>query len=151
MAMTCTTRRQLQIGFHEREPNRQLAVSAAVDDRHGPRGDVRRGQLDRTTLQAIAFVLPVLAAGTTAQTIQDFLKARIPLWKAPAEPFRMLGNIHYVGTNGLAIYLITRRKDTSDPGFLKRRRRSRAASQSSTVCWNIRPRSGLNSGPMPPG
>ena len=71
------------------------------------------GQLDRTTLQAIAFVLPVLAAGTTAQTIQDFLKARIPLWKAPAEPFRMLGNIHYVGTNGLAIYLITRRKDTS--------------------------------------
>jgi metallo-beta-lactamase class B len=55
----------------------------------------------------IAFVLPVLVAGTTAQTIQDFLQARIPLWNAPTEPFRILGNIHYVGTNGLAIYLIT--------------------------------------------
>jgi metallo-beta-lactamase class B len=54
-----------------------------------------------------ALVLPVLVAGTTAQTIQDFLKARIPLWNTPTEPFRMLGNIHYVGTNGLAIYLIT--------------------------------------------
>jgi metallo-beta-lactamase class B len=28
-------------------------------------------------------------------------------WKRPAEPFRVIGNIHYVGTEGLASYLVT--------------------------------------------
>jgi len=28
-------------------------------------------------------------------------------WNTPTDPFRIIGNIYYVGTNGLAVYLIT--------------------------------------------
>lgn len=35
--------------------------------------------------------------------------ARVPSWAAPIEPFRVIGNIYYVGTQGLAVYLIVGR------------------------------------------
>jgi metallo-beta-lactamase class B len=57
-------------------------------------------------LAAIAFALLAASPGARAQTIQEFLKASIVHWNTPTEPFRIIGNIHYVGTNGLAVYLI---------------------------------------------
>jgi metallo-beta-lactamase class B len=56
-------------------------------------------------LALIAFAL--LAAWPAAQTIKKFLKANTVRWNTPTEPFRILGNIYYVGTNGIAVYLIT--------------------------------------------
>lgn len=57
---------------------------------------------------ATAFiVLAALATGAPAQTLKDFLEAAKVRWNAPTEPFRMIGNIHYVGTEGIAVYLIT--------------------------------------------
>lgn len=47
-----------------------------------------------TLVIAAAMALPVLA--------QD-----PPEWSAPVTPFRIAGNVHYVGTQGLAAYLIT--------------------------------------------
>jgi hypothetical protein len=35
------------------------------------------------------------------------LEASTVRWNSPTEPFRILGNIHYVGTDGVAVYLIT--------------------------------------------
>lgn len=47
-----------------------------------------------TLLAASAFALP-------ARAQED------PSWRRPFEPFRVIGNIHYVGTEELAAYLIT--------------------------------------------
>ena len=47
------------------------------------------------------------AASTPPQSLSDAIKARYAAWNAPTEPFRIIGNVHYVGTNGLASYLIT--------------------------------------------
>jgi metallo-beta-lactamase class B len=58
-------------------------------------------------LAVIAFALLAASPAARAQTIQEFLKASTVHWNAPIEPFRILGNIYYVGTNGLAVYLIT--------------------------------------------
>jgi metallo-beta-lactamase class B len=58
-------------------------------------------------LAVIAFALLAASPGARAQTIQEFLKASIAHWNTPTEPFRIIGNIDYVGTNGLAVYLIT--------------------------------------------
>jgi metallo-beta-lactamase class B len=43
----------------------------------------------------------------SAQTIKDLLDNLRGTWNAPTEPFRVIGNVHYVGTAGLAAYLIT--------------------------------------------
>lgn len=40
-------------------------------------------------------------------SLNDVLTQMIERWNQPTEPFRVIGNIHYVGTNGLASYLIT--------------------------------------------
>ncbi|MGJ4891473.1 subclass B3 metallo-beta-lactamase [Bradyrhizobium sp. HKCCYLRH3099] len=49
-----------------------------------------------------------LAAGpAAAQTMPDFMKQVIAGWNKPTEPFKVIDNIYYVGTNGLASYLIT--------------------------------------------
>ncbi len=61
-------------------------------------------------MKRAAAALCVLAAFTTsasAQSVTDFLKAATARWNAPTEPFTILGNIHYVGTNGLSSFLIT--------------------------------------------
>ena len=58
-------------------------------------------------LALIALALLAASPAAPAQTIQEFLKANTVRWNTPTEPFRILGNIYYVGTNGIAVYLIT--------------------------------------------
>jgi metallo-beta-lactamase class B len=48
-----------------------------------------------------------LAGAAQAQTVKDFLAAVRVKWNTPTEPFKMIGNVYYVGTDGLASYLIT--------------------------------------------
>jgi metallo-beta-lactamase class B len=55
---------------------------------------------------ALLALLP-LAGVAQAQTVKDFLAAVRVKWNTPTEPFRMIGNVYYVGTDGLASYLIT--------------------------------------------
>ncbi|PIT00277.1 beta-lactamase [Bradyrhizobium nitroreducens] len=50
--------------------------------------------------------LTLLSTGTQAQTIKDFLAAAMQKWTAPFEPFQLIGNIYYVGTEGIAVYVI---------------------------------------------
>lgn len=47
------------------------------------------------------------ASAAQAQSVKDFLAQVTKRWTAPAEPFRVIGNIHYVGTEGIAVYLVT--------------------------------------------
>jgi len=48
-----------------------------------------------------------LTAAAEAQTPKDMLAALLVKWNKPTEPFKMIGNVYYVGTDGLASYLIT--------------------------------------------
>jgi len=48
-----------------------------------------------------------LTAAVEAQTPKDLLAAMLAKWNKPTEPFKMIGNVYYVGTDGLASYLIT--------------------------------------------
>jgi metallo-beta-lactamase class B len=57
------------------------------------------------TIREFSLLAP--SSDARAQTIQEFLKASTVRWNTPTEPFRILGNIHYVGTDGVAVYLIT--------------------------------------------
>ena len=57
------------------------------------------------TIREFSLLAPSLDA--RAQTIREFLEASTVRWNSPTEPFRILGNIHYVGTDGVAVYLIT--------------------------------------------
>lgn len=60
---------------------------------------------------ALACATPLLAAAAYAQQPPVSLKALLEQlkvkWNKPTEPFRVIGNVHYVGTDGLASYLIT--------------------------------------------
>lgn len=56
---------------------------------------------------AFACILAALATGASAQSLPELLKPLIVKWNTPTEPFTVIGNIHYVGTNGLASYLVT--------------------------------------------
>jgi metallo-beta-lactamase class B len=57
---------------------------------------------------AVALVaLMSLTAAVEAQTPKDLLAAMLVKWNKPTEPFKMIGNVYYVGTDGLASYLIT--------------------------------------------
>ncbi|UPJ47049.1 subclass B3 metallo-beta-lactamase [Bradyrhizobium sp. 200] len=55
---------------------------------------------------ALVALLP-LAGTVQAQTVKDLLDTLKVKWNAPTEPFKMIGNVYYVGTDGLASYLIT--------------------------------------------
>ena len=55
---------------------------------------------------ALVALLP-LAGPAQAQTVKDLLATMRAKWNAPTEPFKMIGNVYYVGTEGLASYLIT--------------------------------------------
>lgn len=55
----------------------------------------------------VAGVLAALTTGVSAQSLPELLKPLIVKWNTPTEPFTIIGNIHYVGTNGLASYLVT--------------------------------------------
>jgi metallo-beta-lactamase class B len=56
----------------------------------------------------VAIVALLSLAGTVqAQTVKDLLETLKVKWNTPTEPFKMIGNVYYVGTDGLASYLIT--------------------------------------------
>ncbi|MGL9621054.1 BJP family subclass B3 metallo-beta-lactamase [Bradyrhizobium sp. U531] len=57
-------------------------------------------------LTAVLCTLALFATGAEAQTIKDFLAAVMQKWTAPFEPFQLIGNIYYVGTEGIAVYVI---------------------------------------------
>lgn len=55
----------------------------------------------------VALAVPVaLSTGAQAQTVKDFLALVMKRWTTPVEPFRLIGNINYVGTEGIAVYVI---------------------------------------------
>lgn len=57
---------------------------------------------------AVALVALLPFAGVAqAQTVKDFLAAVRVKWNTPTEPFKIIDNVYYVGTDGLASYLIT--------------------------------------------
>src|SRR5262245_46034651 len=57
---------------------------------------------------AVALIALLPLAGTAqAQTVKDLLATLRAKWNTPTEPFKMIGNVYYVGTDGLASYLIT--------------------------------------------
>jgi metallo-beta-lactamase class B len=58
-------------------------------------------------LAGLVVVLASLAGTASAQSVTDFLKSVMANWTKPTEPFKVIDNIYYVGTNGLAVYLIT--------------------------------------------
>src|SRR5690349_15433903 len=57
-------------------------------------------------LTAALCALAFLTTGAQAQTIKDFLATVMQKWTAPFEPFQLIGNIYYVGTDGIAVYII---------------------------------------------
>ena len=52
-------------------------------------------------------ILLMFTSNVRSQTLKDLLRDTIAAWNKPTEPFKILGNIYYVGTNGLASYLVT--------------------------------------------
>ena len=57
-------------------------------------------------VMALVALLP-LAGAAQAQTPKDLIAALKVKWNTPTAPFKMIGNVYYVGTDGLASYLIT--------------------------------------------
>ncbi|KJC33704.1 beta-lactamase [Bradyrhizobium sp. LTSP885] len=58
------------------------------------------------TLTAALCALALMVSGAQAQTLKDFLAAVTKKWTTPFEPFQLIGNIYYVGTDGIAVYII---------------------------------------------
>jgi len=61
-------------------------------------------------MKKLLFALVALVSLTVAgeaQTPRDLLAAMKVKWNTPTQPFKMIGNVYYVGTDGLASYLIT--------------------------------------------
>jgi metallo-beta-lactamase class B len=58
------------------------------------------------TITAALCALALLAAGARAQSVKEFLAQVMGKWTAPFEPFNLIGNIYYVGTDGIAVYVI---------------------------------------------
>jgi metallo-beta-lactamase class B len=48
----------------------------------------------------------LVATAVQAQTVKDFLSTVMPKWTTPFAPFNLIGNIYYVGTDGIAVYVI---------------------------------------------
>ncbi|WGD54715.1 BJP family subclass B3 metallo-beta-lactamase [Bradyrhizobium sp. CB1650] len=57
-------------------------------------------------LAAALCTFALVATTVQAQTIKDFMAAVRQKWTAPFEPFQLIGNIYYVGTDGIAVYII---------------------------------------------
>ena len=54
---------------------------------------------------ALAFCAAVLfAPPASAMSLKDFIVQLRKKWDAPTEPFRVVDNVYYVGTEGLAAY-----------------------------------------------
>lgn len=58
------------------------------------------------TLAGAICALALFASGAQAQTVKDFLAQVMVKWTAPFEPFQLIDNIYYVGTDGIAVYII---------------------------------------------
>jgi metallo-beta-lactamase class B len=58
-------------------------------------------------VKGLAAALVFVAIPAHAQTLKDFLAAAVARWNTPTEPFHVIGNVYYVGTKGIASYLIT--------------------------------------------
>ena len=58
------------------------------------------------TLTAALCALALFATGAQAQTVKDLLAKVMQKWTAPFEPFQLIDNIYYVGTDGIAVYVI---------------------------------------------
>jgi metallo-beta-lactamase class B len=57
-------------------------------------------------LAAALCALALITTGAQAQTVKDFLAALTKKWTTPFEPFQLIGNIYYIGTDGIAVYII---------------------------------------------
>ena len=55
----------------------------------------------RALFAALALIYGCCAVAQ-AQTVRDFIRNSSILWDKPTEPFRLIGNIYYVGSRGLA-------------------------------------------------
>src|SRR3954454_1468495 len=64
------------------------------------------GRQTMKKLTAALCALAFLATGAQAQTVKDFLAVVTKKWTTPFEPFQLIGNIYYVGTDGIAVYVI---------------------------------------------
>ncbi len=62
--------------------------------------------LNRLKPIAAAFLLAGAAGSAPAQLSPEFVRQRAE-WNRPMEPFRIAGNVYYVGTAGLSAFLIT--------------------------------------------
>ncbi|VIO78529.1 BJP family subclass B3 metallo-beta-lactamase [Bradyrhizobium ivorense] len=58
------------------------------------------------TLAAALCALALVTTGAQAQSLKDFMATVMKKWTAPFEPFNLIGNIYYVGTDGIAVYVI---------------------------------------------
>ena len=58
------------------------------------------------TLIAALCALALISTGAQAQTVKDFLAQTRVKWTTPFPPFRLIDNIYYVGTDGIAVYVI---------------------------------------------
>jgi len=58
------------------------------------------------TFKVALCALALLSSGAQAQTVKDFLAATMAKWMAPFPPFHLIDNIYYVGTDGIAVYVI---------------------------------------------
>jgi metallo-beta-lactamase class B len=58
-------------------------------------------------MMLLSAALSLMAGSAAAQSLPDLMKQMIAAWNKPTEPFKVIDNIYYVGTNGLASYLIT--------------------------------------------
>lgn len=58
------------------------------------------------TIAAALCALALIATGAQAQSIKDFMAVVMKKWTAPFDPFQLIGNIYYVGTDGIAVYII---------------------------------------------
>ncbi|MGH9837955.1 MAG: subclass B3 metallo-beta-lactamase [Blastocatellia bacterium] len=61
---------------------------------------------DKFFFCAVAMSLCFTSFPARTQNLSD-QKSLLEAWNQPFKPFRIIGNIHYVGTNNLACYLIT--------------------------------------------
>jgi len=59
-------------------------------------------------MRALTLLLPLLLAAGPAVQQQDWTQAKIE-WNKPTAPFRISSDVYYVGTAGVAAYLITSR------------------------------------------
>jgi len=57
-------------------------------------------------LTAAMLALATLTGGAQAQTVKDFLATVMKHWTTPIAPFHVIDNIYYVGTEGIAVYII---------------------------------------------